>query len=307
LLESQPPVSGLLSPSNAHGSPTTSDAGSIPPSPTLSSHSVTPYKSALQLRDNNPDQKSGLTSIGLLNPNTHRKASDATSMTDAESYLRHVPSATTSLTHVDRSISEKKSMEAGTEERDKDEKKKKKKKKGKNGEDEEPTQTNHQLELAQDEAIDPTPFHFKPYQLAHMLDPKSLETLVSMGGIQGLLRGLGTDSGRGLSTADASTRNDDKHGAGLVTSHLHDSEKSHQSEKPPEIVLTEPSGNIGAPTDDGSAFNASFDDRTRVYGQNVLPTRISKSLLQLMWAAMKDKVLVRRFLTTLPLSFFDLP
>jgi Ca2+-transporting ATPase len=208
-------------------------------------------------------------------------------MTDADSDLRHVPSARTSFTHVDHSISEKKSLDVGREEEDKDEKKKKKKGKGKNGEDEEPTQTNHQLELAQDEAIDPTPFHFKPYQLAHMLDPKSIQTLVSIGGIKGLLRGLGTDAEHGLSTADMSTRTQDKHDARVGASHPHD------SEKPPEIVLTEPSGNIAAPTDDGSAFNASFDDRKNVYGNNVLPTRVSKTLLQLMWAAMKDKVLVR--------------
>jgi len=132
--------------------PATLDAGSIPPSPTLSSHSVTPYKSTVQLRDNNPDQKSGLTSLGLLNPNTHSQK-----------------------------VNEK-SLDVGIGEADQDGKKKKKKKKGK-GKDEEPTQTNHQLELAQDEAINHKPFHFKPYQLAHMLDPKSLETLTAMHGI----------------------------------------------------------------------------------------------------------------------------
>jgi len=287
------PASGLLSPTIAYGpsSPTTSDAGSIPPSPTLSSHSVTPYKSTVQLRDNIPDQKSGLTSLGLLNPNSHnRKLSNASSVTETELDPRHVSSARTSFTHVDRPISEKHSLDAGNEHEDKDEKKKKKKKKGKNDEDEAPTQTNHQLELAQDEAIDPKPFHFKPYQLAHMLDPKSLESLTAMGGIQGLLRGLGTDPERGLSTEDASTRHEKHVG-------VPDSEKSQHHEQPPQIVLTEPSGNIGAPTDDRSAFTASFDDRKRVYGKNILPTRISKTLLQLMWAAMKDKVLVRRFST----------
>jgi len=299
------PASGLLSPTNAYGpsSPTASDAGSIPPSPTLSSHSVTPYKSTVQLRDNVPDQNSGLTSLGLLNPNSHsRKLSNATSVTETD--LRHVSSARTSFTHVDRPTSEKISLEARNEHEheDKDEKKKKKKKKGESDEHEEPMKTNHQLELAQDEAIDPKPFQFKPYQLAHMLDPKSLEALIAMGGIKGLLRGLGTDAAHGLSTEDASTRIHEKHGLGSGASH---SEKSH-NEKPPEIVLTEPSGNIGAPTDDRSAFMASFDDRKRVYGNNILPTRISKTLLQLMWAAMKDKVLVNRFFNRLFYIIFSL-
>ena len=52
-----------------------------------------------------------------------------------------------------------------------------------------------------------------------------------MGGIEGLLRGLGTNAERGFST-----RRRGKH------------------EEPPEIVLTEPSGNFGTLTDDRSAF-----------------------------------------------------
>jgi Ca2+-transporting ATPase len=193
---------------------------------------------------------------------------------------------------------------AGSEHEDKGEKKKKKK--GETDEVEEPTQTNHQLELAQDEAIDPKPFYFKPYQLAHMLDPKSLDALIAMGGIEGLLRGLGTDAERGLSTEDAPTRNQEKHEKhGLAFGAFH-SEKTYHHENPPEIVLTEPSGNVGPPTDDRSAFMASFDDRKRVYGKNILPTRISKTLLQLMWAAIKDKVLVHCFFNRLLSIIFSL-
>jgi Ca2+-transporting ATPase len=38
---------------------------------------------------------------------------------------------------------------------------------------------------------------------------------------------------------------------------------------------------------------ASLSERRRVFGENVLPQRASKSLLALMWLALKDKVLVR--------------
>lgn len=41
-----------------------------------------------------------------------------------------------------------------------------------------------------------------------------------------------------------------------------------------------------------SSSTASYEERQRIYGPNVLPTRKSKSLLQLMWIALKDKVLV---------------
>jgi Ca2+-transporting ATPase len=44
--------------------------------------------------------------------------------------------------------------------------------------------------------------------------------------------------------------------------------------------------------EDGPAFTASLNERRKIYGRNVLPHRPSKTLLQLMWAALKDKVLV---------------
>jgi len=39
-------------------------------------------------------------------------------------------------------------------------------------------------------------------------------------------------------------------------------------------------------------YTASMEDRRRVYGENVLPSKPSKTLLVLMWLALKDKVLV---------------
>ncbi|PPQ77122.1 hypothetical protein CVT25_010816 [Psilocybe cyanescens] len=309
---SLPPSSGLLSPnspSNPYGPPSPSpsdisDLSSIPPSPTLSNHSGH-FPTTVQLRENRPEDKSGLSSLGLLDPGlaTHnRKASNATSMTDVESDFRHVPSTTTSVTHVDYypaspTHSEKRSRESESD-NSKSEKKKGKKSK-KDDKDSEPTMTTHQLELSQDEAIDPAPFRFKPYQLAHILDPKNLDALKSFGGIDGLLRGLGTDAERGLSSTDASTQAGDHHHHLSGASHKkesHEQEARHSSdpEKLPEIVLTEPSGKLASPTesDDGSAITATLADRRRVFGENLLPTRISKTLLQLMWTAMKDKVLI---------------
>ena len=40
------------------------------------------------------------------------------------------------------------------------------------------------------------------------------------------------------------------------------------------------------------AYKASIEGRERIFGQNILPRRPIKSLLQLMWLALKDKVLV---------------
>ena len=306
-----PTSGGLLSPtslSNHHHnvppSPSDiSDSSSVPPSPTLSAHSAN-YPTTLKLRENQPEGKDGLSSLGLLDPASahiathHRKGSTATSMTDVDgessrSVFHQVPSAATSATHVDfsTSVSEKKPSDA-------DGKKKKKTKKGEKSpeEVEEESRTAHQRELAQDEAINPAPFRFKPFQLAHMLDPKSLDTLAAFGGTEGLIRGLGTHSERGLSTkGDASN---DK-GAGEGSSHRHESEKKSEdmNEKVPDIVLTEPNGQQAAPSvaDDGKTVSATMEDRRRVYGANTLPTRVSKTLLQLMITAFKDRVLVRSF------------
>ena len=43
---------------------------------------------------------------------------------------------------------------------------------------------------------------------------------------------------------------------------------------------------------EGGAYGGSVEDRQRGYGSNILPARKSKSLLQLMWLALKDEVLV---------------
>lgn len=303
-----PTSGGFLSPSSyPYGPPSPtpselSESSSVPPSPTLSNHSGL-FPTSLHLRDNKPEESTGLSSLGLLNPgspHTHqRKGSNATSMTDVESDLRHVSSTTTSFTKFDLhspSPSEKHPNDAESEHKADEEQKKGKKKKGKKDDkDAEPTLTAHQLELSQDQAIDPRPFRFKPFQLAHILDPKNFEALQSFGGIEGLLRGLGTDSEHGLSSKDSSSRSGAHHEKGHLHHHAESRKSADLPKHLPEIVLTEPSGNVGSPTeaDDGAAFQATMDDRRRVFGENLLPTRISKTLLQLMWAALKDKVLVR--------------
>lgn len=299
----------LLSPvAHPPPSPAPSDYSSTstyPPSPTISVHSGNQFKTTLALRENQPDDKSGLSSLHMLSPKDaepsghKRKSSNATmnsSITEADVELGDMPkvnSCATSLTDIDphasstpklpeSSDSSKKNKKDKMKDKMKDKKDKKDKKKDSNNDHE--GQTAHQRELLQDEGLDPTPFEFKPYQLAHMLDPKSLPTLVSIGGVAGVLRGLGTSAEYGLSTKSLPR-------SGTVKSTA--SAKSRND--PPTITLTEPSGVVREPsnTEDHPAFAATFDDRRRVFGENLLPHRPSKSLLQLMWLAMKDKVLVR--------------
>jgi Ca2+-transporting ATPase len=149
-----------------------------------------------------------------------------------------------------------------------------------------------------DTDTNPTPFRFRSNDLSMMLDPKNLDTLEDMGGIEGLLTGLGTTAGMGLNGASLAGSmaglfgpGDDRPGAGVGVSHRHDPEKGEETV--PGITLKVPQGEKSTNWTSTAAFAASLDVRRRIYGGNVLPRRASKSLLSLMYTALKDKVLVR--------------
>lgn len=164
---------------------------------------------------------------------------------------------------------------AETADSDTDEEGGKKKKKGKE-------ELVSHLDPSKDKT-DPTPFTEKPSTLAMLVDPKSLDDLEKIGGVQGLLNGLGVDPSRGLPAESGS-------GSG---------------------------GGGGAPRSssdaravdggDGPQWNASYEQRRKVYGRNDLPERKSRSIWELMWMAFKDKVLVRTTLRRRGAAFISLP
>jgi Ca2+-transporting ATPase len=122
--------------------------------------------------------------------------------------------------------------------------------------------------------MDPTPFRIRPIELADLVDPKSVELLESFGGISGLLASLGTDGERGLDlvapSGDGSAVEERKP---VAKDDLEASASKQQNEK-------------------HSFVRATQEDRQRVYGENVLPEKKSKSLLLLMWLALQDKILI---------------
>jgi Ca2+-transporting ATPase len=199
--------------------------------------------------------------------------------------LRHVKSNTTSVTHVgSRSASRAK---RDTADSDTATALSEKRKKGAEAQEHVELETN----------ADPTPFRFRANDLAMMLDPKDLDSLEDIGGIDGLLDGLGTIIELGLggaslerSTTGLSGRGDGRPGVGEGVSHRHDPEKGDET-----ISLTDPEGGKKSTSwNSTAAFAASLDVRRRTYGENVLPHRATKSLLSLMYTALKDKVLVRQ-------------
>jgi hypothetical protein len=67
---------------------------------------------------------------------------------------------------------------------------------------------------------------------------------------------------------------------------------SSQIEEPASNMTLPPTPQL-APKPHSKAQNSQkFRDRRRVYGDNIIPTRPRKSILQLMWLTLQDKTLV---------------
>ncbi|KAJ8692684.1 plasma membrane calcium [Pleurotus ostreatus] len=290
---------------------------SVPPSPTLSNKSSVHFQTSLALRDNKPEAASGMGSLALLSPDSNVGEMPAAHLMLGKAVFRpchnlmNVKSNTTSLTHVDGLQETRRSQLDASVTSETEAKAKKMSKKERKQEAEKEAQ---RAQLEQDKTVDPTPFAFRPYELAHMLDPKSFDTMRAFGGSKGLLKGLGTSATRGLKSDTLKrtpTRNSSGLGAGEGTSHRHDPEKAGPPGGPgvPGIMLTDADGESGrqpvqlcadggddddddGPGDSGPAFEADMATRRAVYGENLLPHRPSKSLFRLMWDALQDKVLI---------------
>jgi len=140
------------------------------------------------------------------------------------------------------------------------------------------------IRLVQDELVDPSPFKVRPSELARLLDPKSLKALSALGGVDALLEGLATHWICGLMIVSRGSP-DSRPGA----SQRHDQMDEHPLST---IAVTAPHV-ISQDEENFDPHLASLSERRRVFGENVLPQRATKSLLALMWLALKDKVLAR--------------
>ena len=273
-----------------------------PPSPTLSTQSSVQFTTSTALRGNNPGD--GVTSLALLSPRdasrSHSRRPSNATMTSTEegtvadhspglSQLYPAPSnVATSVRSAAETFNSPTPTQVGSstdigdfEERIQKHEDGRRKVGGDNhdtaeeGEDEDGDgngENSMGIDLTRDSHIDPTPFAFRPFHLASLVDPKNLDALEAMGGITGLLGGVGVDAANGLSIGERPSKSSDA----------------------PTVVVTDPSGEKAAedPACEGAAFGAGVEDRQRVYGPNVLPVRKSRTLLELMWLALKDKVLV---------------
>jgi P-type Ca2+ transporter type 2C len=137
--------------------------------------------------------------------------------------------------------------------------------------------------------VEDNPFAFSPGQLSKLFNPTSLSAFSALGGLQGIVHGLRTNSSSGLSLdetlLDGSVNFDD------VT--LDATTTASSSTFPSHGSLSTGSrrhSTASAPLYHGSS--ELYADRKRVFGTSRLPERKSKTLLHIMWMTFNDKVLI---------------
>ena len=285
------------------------DAGSFahPPSPTLSTQSSVHFTTSLALRDNRPEERSGISSLQLLSPSAidrtaHRRMGSFTSSHDGHSSINeteadHGPNAF-NLSPIRRPKSDATSLTIASHAHFDESSKLHKRL----SDDDTPTQIQQEQPPnsppLQDAPLDLGPFSFDPDRLASLLDPKDLDGLQRLGGTIAILEGLGTHPTRGLlldpgrpPLASPSAREGASHGP---DPHVHNTLPTAADQSQRDSYSTPRASDVHKQPD---PHTASLADRKAVYGENILPHRPTTSLLGLMWLALKDKVLVRQRFT----------
>ena len=132
--------------------------------------------------------------------------------------------------------------------------------------------------------VDDNRFAYSPGQLSKLFHPKSYAAFYALGGPAGLQRGLRTNLRNGLSV-------DEERLDGQVTFEQAVAAAREEGGReidpvPPELV------HHTSNTSQNPRPSSQFADRKRIFSDNRLPERKSKSIWQLMWMAYKDKVLL---------------
>lgn len=132
--------------------------------------------------------------------------------------------------------------------------------------------------------IENNPFAFSVGQLNKMINPKSLSAFHALGGLVGLEKGLRTDRYSGLSSDEVGLD-----GTVSFEEAVHAAEKSEIGDTKPAKRTRTRDSMTSAPAKQSSD---AFADRKRIFKDNRLPEKKSKSFLQLAWNAYNDKILI---------------
>ncbi|KKA30127.1 hypothetical protein TD95_002001 [Thielaviopsis punctulata] len=139
-----------------------------------------------------------------------------------------------------------------------------------------------------------TQFPYSPGHLSKLLNPKSLNAFLALGGLQGLEKALHTNCNTGLSPEE--TRISDNVTFEQVAAPGAAKYGSFGTEMPrsdSDSHSTSTLDSVAKPTAHSLHHSTdSFADRKAIYGDNTLPEKKPKSILQLAWIAYNDKVLI---------------
>jgi P-type Ca2+ transporter type 2C len=195
---------------------------------------------------------------------------------------------------------------------------------------EEKTEMRDLLKQDPAEQVADNPFAFVPKQMAKLHDPKDLNVLRQMGGLDGVVIGLRTNVATGLSPdedilerrvtlqdvwneLDARQRAQTRDSLDSYKSDQngHDQPQVEENEEaPPDPGVKRSDTSISRLASKKTTLSSlrsptipkGFSDRKRVFGENRIPVRKPKSIFQLMWMALHDKILVL-FLNIFPSDF----
>ncbi|KAL1898357.1 plasma membrane calcium [Ceratocystis pirilliformis] len=123
-------------------------------------------------------------------------------------------------------------------------------------------------------------FAFVPGELNKMFDPKSLSAYYALGGLVGIAKGLRADTKSGLNP-------DEIHVEGSVSFEEATAHKATPTHRKP---VDAPAVAHEAPS--ATNHDGTFVERKLTFGDNRLPDKKGKSLLQIMWITYNDKILI---------------
>ncbi|PVH91293.1 calcium-translocating P-type ATPase [Periconia macrospinosa] len=127
-------------------------------------------------------------------------------------------------------------------------------------------------------------FAFSPGQLSKLFNPKSLNAFYALGGLAGLEKGLRTNRSTGLgvdeTTLDGSVTYEEVAAKGAPKCGLAGD------------TVSQGKSSSTIPSVSYHGDSSSFADRKRIFSDNRLPEKKTKTLMELAWIAYNDKVLI---------------
>ncbi|KAM0215786.1 hypothetical protein ACHAQI_002884 [Fusarium lateritium] len=133
---------------------------------------------------------------------------------------------------------------------------------------------------------DQNKFAFSPGQLSKLLNPKSINAFYALGGLDGIEKGLRTDRSAGISTDESTLDGEvDFHDVAPKGTPKHGTAGDAIPESNTEAAVHIPPPHDLDPT-------GPFCDRKKIFRDNRLPEKKSKSLLEIAWTTYNDKVLI---------------